>query len=158
MEDGDNKAVGEIDEQIDRINKIPDDPPATAAPKSNPEFEAWRNKNDWYDADTELKAYADAQGAAPEFQGLPYATLLNRVTERVKKMFPDRFPEAVKKKIPAAPTVEAPTKTRKTTSKSKNTFADLTDSQKRTCNEFVKLGVMTQEEYIKDLEDLGELT
>ena len=156
VEDGDNKTVDQIDAQIDRIDKIPDTPPSTETPQ-NPEFEAWRDKNDWYDQDTELKAYADAQGAAPEFQGLPYSVLLDKVTERVKTMFPDKFPELKKKSTPPAPTVEPSTPRKTTSSKSKHTYADLTDSQKKMCDEFVKLGAMTREQYIKDLEDIGEL-
>ena len=157
VEDGDDKAVRDIDNRIDQIDQIPDEAPTTQT-KPNPEFEAWKDKNDWYEADTELKNYADAQGGAPEFQGLPYGVMLDKVKERVQKMFPDKFPKPKEKITPAASSVEKPAgKKSLDKDKQKFTYKDLTDDQKRMCDEFEKHGAMTRKEYIKSLEDAGFL-
>jgi hypothetical protein len=157
ISDGDHAKVEEIDGRIKEIEKIPEEVPATSAKKPNPEYEAWLEKNPWYESDSELKQYAITQGNSSEFEGLPYTTMLNKVTERVKAMFPEKFKTADKQK--PVQTVETPQAKKKTEdkSKSKYKFSDLTEAQKKQCRDFVRLGVMKEEEYIEDLAKLGAI-
>lgn len=55
------------------------------------------------------------------------------------------------------PIVESTSKEVNTVVKSKMGFNDLNDEQKKCCARFVTRNVMTQDEYIKSLKDIGEL-
>jgi hypothetical protein len=154
-EDGDKDIVANIDAQIKELEKTPTELPKEAQ-QPDPAFLEWKEDNAWYENDKELRAYADAQGEAPEFKGLPYETLLKKVTGRVKKMFPEKFGETKEAtKTPSAQTVEA-AKIRGG-GKKKFTFSDLTSEQKKLCKTFEDTGVMKRDEYIADLVKIGEL-
>ena len=102
-----------------------------------------------------MRQYADAQGASEEFRGMSEKRLYAAVTKRVKEMFPDKFPKKTEK--PSVAPVDTPTPPKKTEKKSKHTFNDLTEDQKDLCKFFEKQGLKTRDEYIQELEQIGEL-
>jgi len=144
IEDGDITRVDELDEKIDGLKEAMVEPkPETAKTTANPEFEDWVKDNNWYLKDPEMAAYADT--IADKHTGAPFKRLAALVTNQVKEMFPDKF--SVNRSTPTAPSVEGAG--RKTTTKF--TKADLTDSQKSIMKQFVRQGIMTEKQYIKDI-------
>ena len=153
-EDGDESRVAELDDQIKDISKMPSELPKSAN-KPHPDFTKWLDKNDWYMDNEEMREYADAQAKDPKFEGLSPAKTLTSITKRVKDMFPDEFPKEPERPTAAKGTIEKPTSPKK--SKTKFSVKDLTDEQKTAAKFFEKQGVMTTDEYIKELESIGQL-
>ena len=158
VEDGDMAAVNQIDQQIAEINKIPDDLPSNDLDISPPGFSEWREKNPWYKSDPEMTQYADFQGENhPELKGLPFTKMLEGVERLVRKQFPEKFKDEKPADTPkqSAPAVEGGgQRTTRKSPKGKYTYNDLSREQQETCDFFVKRGVMTQEDYIKQLTDI----
>ena len=142
IEDGDADKVDELDEQIDWLKEAMVKPKETQA---NPDFNTWIevDKNKWYTEDQEMADYADT--IADQHKGAPFERVSALVEKKVKEMFPDKFP--AKKSLPASPVEGAGKKI----VVAKFTKADLTDSQKDIMNKFVKQGIMTEKDYIRDI-------
>ena len=160
IEEGDVSKVDEIEsEMLDKYNSMETAPPPER-PKPDPThveaFDGWKAKNDWYSAqgqggDADMTAYADKMANLPEYDALPYDRKLTAVTELVKKAFPEKFQT---RRTPGSNAVEAPSGTG---SKRQFTRADLSKDQRNIMNNFVKRGIMTEKQYIKDLDAIGEI-
>lgn len=112
----------------------------------HPEFQAWQNRNKWYDVDVEMRQFADNIGTAhARATGKSPAEVLKYVEQKVREAYPSKFrnpnqdkPGAVEGGRSSAPA---------------NSDADitLTDEEKRVMNTFVRTGVMSKADYIKEL-------
>ena len=141
--------------QIKEINDIPDALPAEDVGPSK-EFLEWLPENEWYSENADMKKYADAYAERPELQALPVKKLFEVVTNKTKEMFPENFSaEQPKPKVPA---VEGAGngKVGKPARKSKFKYSDLSDDQKDVCKFNVKHGILTEEEYISQLEEIAK--
>lgn len=147
IQDGNVPLVDELDEQIDTVKEsmVPPEKVVTANPEGG-DFDDWVKDNDWYNSDKEMATYADS--VADSHKGAPFARVAVLVSKRVKEMFPDKFPAPKTNNAPNASRVEAGGR-RATTGKF--TKANLSDSQKSIMNQFVKQGIMTEKDYIKDI-------
>lgn len=153
--DKDPVAEAKITKEITEIQAIPDELPKTAAAPP-PEFLEWRDENPWYSTDEKMHDFAEAIGDEnTALAKADYPRFLKKIATAVKKEFPDKF-EKPKAKTPAAPSVESASRSSgKVTTK--NTYKDLTRDQQDACDNFVKIGIMTRDEYIKDLEAKNEV-
>jgi len=160
--DGEPDKVDDIDTQIDGLNKAKTEsiPEVVAPPpaKVHPEFAAWHESNAWFNTDAEMTDYTNALVA--EHPGLTYSRLLKLVDTKVRDAFPDKFdaPAAPGSKTPTEPvaTMEgAPPKRKAGKSFSS---ADLTDGQRSSMRQLVKMGVVTEKDYIQELVDIGEIS
>lgn len=126
-------------------------------PEEMEAFSAWTRQNPWYNqpgytnGDSELTKYADYLAELPEYAGLPYSKKLDVVTRKVKETFPEKFKNGSPKRPPA---VEGGSKT---SQNKKVSVRDLTPEQRSVMNNFVNQGIMTQEQYINDLAEIGEI-
>lgn len=163
LEEDDHDTVVEIDDQIADIKADANKPDEVEEQAVNNEiFNAWVEKNSWYETDADMRQTAEDIGAAHYARTggkLPPAELYQYVEERIKKLYPDNFstPKAAKRKSPA---VEAATPTRNAKAKArapKYTAKDLNDEQRRVMRTFVKSGAMTEQQYIDELAAIGEL-
>ncbi len=146
IEEGDVDRVEALDDQIDEKKEAIKQPAATS--NENPEFDSWVKDNDWYNSDPEMAKFADA--IADNNVGAPFGRLSKLVTKKVKDMFPEKFNEGNSKENTKTPSpVEGAT--RKSNPDSKFTRANLTSGQKAIMNQFVKQGIMTEKQYIKDI-------
>lgn len=143
IEEGDVDKVEALDDQIDEKKEAIKQPAAKS--DSSPEFETWVKDNDWYNSDPEMAKFADT--IADSNVGAPFGRLSAMVTSKVKAMFPDKFTGAKKATTPSP--VEP--STRKTIA-AKFTKANLTSGQRSIMNQFVKQGIMTEKQYIADIE------
>jgi len=162
--DGDHDLARELDNQINELNKTPQELPE-AGTEIHPDFIAWVDDNGWYEKDNELRAYADMLGEQPEYRALgqrSYRNMLDKIEESVKKMFPQKFGRtqrlpsqpATPSKPPAA-TVENATP-RKKPSGPKYTYADLSREQQDLADFYEKQGIMTRDQYIEELAKIAE--
>lgn len=110
----------------------------------NPEFAAWTNKNKWYLTDEPMKAYADAVGRSLASKGMAPTDVLAEVEKQVKSQFRDKFVNPNRDK-PGSVEGSSPRG-----GKTSDSFT-LTDEERKVMNRFVRTGVMTEDQYIKDL-------
>lgn len=155
MEEFDHKKVAELDEEIvDMKSKSPmqerqgkDIPPL-------PEFLEWKETNEWYDKDEDLKEYADFVGVrhAAKNEGIEPEDLYKFVEKKVRERFPEKFSNKNKTQQSLVAEVS------KAQSKpGRPTWGSLPEHFQRAGDKFVRNGIMTRDQYIDDLIKLGEV-
>lgn len=147
--EGDADAVIDIDEKIDLVKDAQKE--AQATPQSNsdvesfhPAFNAWKERNSWYENNRAMRAFADRIGAEAAASGKSVTDVLSEVEREVKKEFAEKFVNPNRAK---APGVEG--STNKGGGK-KDTF-ELTPLERQVMHRLVKAGALTEEKYIEDL-------
>jgi len=168
VKENDADLVDDLDEQIDGL-KVAANEPAPKAPAQpprppHPDFVDWKEENEWYDTDPEMREYADT--LYQQNPGLSLKRLLSHIDTKVQEFFPEKVKtkqkeETVIEKKPKVAVAEGGEK--KSKAKSKFTRADLTADQLKVADEYVKLGVNTTppytiEKYIDDLVATGALS
>jgi hypothetical protein len=118
-------------------------------PAVDPRFTAWVDANKWYNADPDMRSYADIVGAgyAQQNPGLDPEDVLKFVTAQVKARFKDKFQNPNRNK---PSTVEGTS----TTSSPKKESFELTDDERRVMNTFIRTGAMTKDEYIAQVKSM----
>lgn len=133
-----------IDEQIEETKNAPlvEDTPASA------EFESWREENDWYDENPDMKDYADMVGThyAGKNPTLPPSKVFEYVTNEVKTRFADKFKNP-KRAQPTA--VEGAVRGRAPASGKRQSERDLPEEHRQIMQTLVRGGTMTKEDYLK---------
>lgn len=154
--------VDKIDVLDNRIDSMKDsireaekkpDPPKTQ--KTDPLFDNWLSKNEWYTTDPEMRAYADAISNMNPNAQLP--DLLDKVDTAMKRRFSDKLPgdsptppDTPQKKAAVASSRQRP---KPTTVKA--TKDDLSFEQRQVGLEFVTKGVFKNlDEYAQSLQDM----
>jgi len=141
VEEGDVEAYSEIKKQQEELEEPVIE---TQAPDANPVFDEWVSENKWYLDDKELHVMADGYGQLFSEQGYSGKALFEEVKKQVMKRAPEKFG-----KKSGSPSVEAGGPAPKSGGR---TFADLPKDAQQACNDFVKAGLMTQKEYLKNYE------
>ena len=103
----------------------------------------WKGENPWFGADSVMTAAANAIGNELEQAGVKGADQLAEVAKRMRAEFPHKF-ENANRRTPAA--VEGSTPTRK----AGKTWTDLPPEARQTADKWVKDGLLTKEQYLKD--------
>ena len=119
----------------------------------HPDFTTWKDDNQWYRNDEELREYADFKGIkyTQKNPGIDPKTVLEYVSKEVKKQFPDKF--GVKKAAP-----NAVLSVDKTNSKSRKAVQDddLTETELDIMKDLVSSGVMTEAKYRAELKKIKD--
>lgn len=149
-EEGDVDKAIEIDDEIAKQRSIEAYERSQANKKQelHPEFVAWVEKNSWYAVDRSLRSEADALGMAYK-QTNPDKSpdeVLSHVTRQIKKLYPEKFQNPNRQ----APNLVEGASGQRTPSKKTDAFA-LTEDEERVCKTFVRNGVMSREDYIKEI-------
>lgn len=158
IETADVNKVDEIDKQIDDIKNDLSKPEAKNAQTDNLIFDSWVKDNQWYLTNDEMATFADT--VAQQYRGAPAERIYSLVRQKVAEVFPEKFAASAKetpaeKGKPTGPT--SPVESAKNKgSVATFTKTDLTPEQLNNMKQFVKLGVMTEEQYIKDIEKMQE--
>jgi hypothetical protein len=166
VEEGNSKAVREIDKQIRAHEKALEDTnrtpiiedKAAAVQAAQERFEAFKGKNTWYEKDEVMHDWAN--GAAVKFKSAnPRATdedIYKHLTETVRVKFPDKF-----KKV-GAPSPDGrgdrgggspPRKAGDTDFD--NFVSTLSDSEASIARNLVKRGHVTKEQFMQSIKQLG---
>ena len=117
--------------------------------EQHPDFVSWVEKNSSYNADSEMKQFADILGTgyAQANPDLPPNKVLDYVTAQVKSRFKDKFENPNRNK-PSAVEGSA------TTGKTRSSTFELTDEERKVMNTFVRTGLMSKEDYIAQVKQM----
>lgn len=155
LEEGNAAKVVEIDEEISETKvKAHEAKQLSQQAEPNqeihPELQAWVDKNRWYENNNEMREFADSIGIAYKktHGAAEPADVLKYVEKRVTQAFPEQFKNPRRAAVSA---VESPVPARKSSAS-----VDLTDDQTRVMQRLVRQGVLTEEQYKKDLKALNE--
>ena len=151
LEDGDADALIAID---DKIADVKEQRRVETAPQNSEvpvELEQWVSKNKWYEQKSEMAADADAIGISykAKFPDKSMKEVLTHVENQIKKLYPDEFENPNK---PKTGLVESSSTTK--TTRSSGGF-QLTDEEERVARNFERQGIMTRDEYIKEIKALN---
>jgi hypothetical protein len=150
LQDEDVNAYHAADKEATELVKERPVPPKVDEPKGeDPLFTAFKSRNKWYESDPELTAEADALGAGYAQQGKPYAEILSKVEDRMKKLYPEKFGNSRRDETGAvefSPDTGLPKK-----AKSK-TYDNLPPDAKAACDRFIARGLITKEQYVANYE------
>ncbi|OHD28154.1 MAG: hypothetical protein A2Y38_15595 [Spirochaetes bacterium GWB1_59_5] len=149
---GDRDQVKELDKAIKEAETL-----KPSQPDVHPAIAAWEKVNkEWFYADPEItdfgmsRAQAHLRKHPEDFEGA-----MEVMEAACKREFPGKCGDEKKsERKPAPPAVEGGS-----SPGAKRTFgeSDLTDEQRKVMSRFVRQGVMSKEEYIKDLAESGLL-
>ena len=146
VEAKDHKAVREIAADMAALSKdvqTDDQGQPYQTPDHAKTLNAWKGENPWFGSDNVMTAAANAVANELEQSGVKGAEQLAEVAKRMRAEFPHKF-ENANRKAPAA--VEGSTPTRK----AGKTWADLPPEARTTADKWVKQGLLTKEQYLKD--------
>lgn len=154
-EAGDVDKIIEIDDRLAEVKQKQKEVSNTLESKQNiqpeidPAFTRWVNENPWYSSDSEMKSDADAFGNAYAANNPDKSPedVLKYVTTKIKKIYKDKFENPNRNKVGA---VEGGGRRQE----ADNDSIELTENERRAMNTFVRQGVMTREEYIKQIKQL----
>lgn len=112
-------------------------------------FVRWVQQNDWYAKDVELNKVADALGVAyvQRNPGYTEQEVFDYVTKEVKRRYPDKFQNPARNRASA---VDAGTARSGSGPKANSLESQLSQEDKDIMNRFIRAGVMTKEQYLKD--------
>lgn len=151
LDEGDSATVIRLDDQIDLVKTEQTRLAYTAqqpeVEELAPQFVRWVDNNKWYETSQPMKAYADALGRDLAAAGMKPDDVLKEVEKQVKQEFPNKFRNVNRDK----PNSVEGSSTRG--GKGTDSFT-LSDEETRVMNRFVRQGVMTKEQYIKDLKSV----
>lgn len=142
-------AAGEIDNlEAEAKAAAKEGPTADKAAPPDPEFTAWLAVNAWYDPKSdafnpEMSAFAERIAPTMQRTGLSGRAYYDRIAEEVKKKSADSEPPRRR-----AAAVEAGGGER--FNGKGPTYRDLPAEAKAACDDFVKQGLLTKDQYLKD--------
>lgn len=148
FEDGDLDRYHRLEDEIDDLKDQRRNIEAQAAPTQETpdqtEFLDWKTANTWYDRDEDLRDWADARGVRLAQSGMPVDEVLALVSAEVREKFPERFTNPNRTKASAVAASEGNPRT------SAKGVETLSPEEKRIMHTFVRQGIMTEAEYMKE--------
>lgn len=160
VKEGEHERAFAIEEKMDEITdekaefdaeveSIP-----TAAPRINPVFELWQNNNAWYGKDKAMTAFADELGRDLRNKVLSgemsQEDVFSAISKEVRTEFKHKFSST---KTGRAPAVESSSRGGRTSSSG----FQMDDGERAIMRKIVATGVMTEQEYMKQLKETKEV-
>lgn len=146
--EGDADAVIDLDEKIALVREeqreLKEAPPVAVEPVGNPVLDRWQDRNSWYGSDRAMTAFTDALGRELHAKGVSLTDALAEIDKQVKVEFAHKFRNPNKDK----PGMVESSSNRG--GKNADSF-ELSEEERQVMHKLVKSGVMTKEEYIRDL-------
>lgn len=155
IDNGDREQVREIDKEIKAAEALKPDADANVPPA----IKAWEEDNgDWFYKDAEITDFglSYAQSYLNRHPG-QFEEAMEAMEKAIKKGFPEKFEKVNEKANPARKTPPAVESGHSPGVKHAPGASDLNDEQKKVMKSFVRMGVMSEADYIKDLVDSGQL-
>lgn len=162
LENADYDAVLELDERIDDAKQVKTEAISHAKPDPDyvhPDFPAWHERNPWYNPESEPELFEAAeiigQGYVAKHPNAAAKDVFEYVEKTVKRMHPEKFERQTTRRN-AVESGQRNTTTRRNV-EHKPTKKNLSAEQRRVMERFIARGVLTEEEYINQLVEIGEL-
>lgn len=152
LEEGDADLLIDIDEKIADAKLAQRQITAPIVTQVPPELEEFAARNKWYSTDKEMTQEADALGVAyaQRNRGVDPSEVFDYVEKRIKALYPEKF------RNPNRPKTGVVDSSSSTESPRATGGFKLTEEQERVARNFAKNGVMTREDYIKELKALDK--
>jgi len=144
--------IKKAETQLDKIEQVQKEP-IVEEPVTHPEWQAFNSRNPWYNTVGYMRKYADEVGVELAQKGLTPSEVLKEVEKAVRKEFPQKFTNPNKASAPEVDTSKAGNKS----TKGNNDEGKLNEQQRKIMNDLVRQGVLTKEQFIADLREIGEL-
>lgn len=160
LDNEEHDTVIEVDEAINDLRQSQEtDNQAQNQPATSATFNSWAGDNSWYNSDQELTPIADgmARSFVSRNQNVSEQEVLDHVSKEIKARYPERFGIPPVRR-PKAAAVEGGRASPSRRGSAKFTVKNLDSSQKEIMRNLVRAGALTEEQYIKDLVDIGELS
>lgn len=148
-------AQKEIDEVIKQREQLASKTQAPAPTAQNRDFEAWTQRNPWYGSDPDMTRIADevsrsVVAAFPELVGK--RGIYDKYDEALKLRMGDKLNGANNPRRSDPPAVAGASGGGDAAASSggKKSYAALPAEAKAACDKFVKAGLLTREQYLKD--------
>lgn len=159
-EKGDVDAIIKIDDKIQEVKDTQAKQKEAEEVKENPMsdgeavFVSWMQDNPWYETDEDLRDFADATGQIYHTKNPDKSPedVLEYVANKVKNTFKDKFENKNRKKTSAVDGGDRNSNSRSTSSLD----IELSDNERKVMNTLVRSGLMTKEEYMKDIKALRD--
>lgn len=132
------------EKEVDQLLAEQNIPIVKEEPTIHPEFANWQNRNPWYSSVKYMREFADELGGKLANTMSPRDVLIE-VEKQVRKEFPHKFSNPNKGDAPEVGS------SRNTGRGSKGDDITLSDQETKIMNTLVRQGVLTKEQYIKDL-------
>lgn len=146
LDEGDNKRVVDIDEEIRTTEKPVNEP------QTNEAFDQWVKDNPWYSSDMTLQIESDRYGEIFFNKGLRGRELYDAVGSHVKEIFSDKFTNSKRNK---APSVEGGSNVPTGTTKGKVVEKDLTSDERQVFNNFKTMKIFKnkddEQKYLREV-------
>jgi hypothetical protein len=147
LEEGDLVRAEELRDKLDeKKEQAPKPQVVQPDPELGQRMESWRQKNEWYESDEDMTAFADGLGNKLFQKGKTAVEILETVEKKVREAFPHKFRNPNRD---SAPRVESNSKK----GKSSGSESDFMSAEEiRIMENFLRSGVpITREEYIRDM-------
>lgn len=162
---GDHDTVVELDDQIDELKESKkeieevEQKPQQKNNGPHPDVVRWMESNSWYNNNMVMQGAADAIARQylsqnPSAESDP-SKVLDYVSREIRKEFPEKFGTKRKPSGTADPSSNGAS--RGASGAKKYTVKSLSPEQKTIAKRFAATGVMTEQEYVDQLAELGEL-
>lgn len=135
------------DELVELRSEAKDAATHTAQPQVPAEMQEWMDENPWYGKDRALTAATQAIAQEVFEEGYTGKAQVREVDRRVREAFPAKFEKPSNPNRRTAPAVEGGTPHQGPRGK---TRADLPADARATMDRWVKQGLMTEADYLKD--------
>jgi len=151
INDGDGAAFTNIDREIQQTRedlRAPE-PQSNGGNQLDPLQQAFLLNNDWYQTNEKLATYADGVAEQVINGGYTGPAYYTELTRRVKDAFPEEFQN---KRQTQSTSVESGGELETKGSEVERSFDNLPADAKKACDEFVKGGFTTREDYVANYE------
>lgn len=150
LEAGEYRKAAEIEDRIDEVKREAEVTKTVATtPKSEPDpgFVRWVSANQWYVTDLTLRNEADRIGIAYAaiYKDKPADEIVEYVAKEIRRLHPEKFRNPNKDR---ASVVEGSSSKNKPT---KSVDIDLTEEEERAMKTFIRQGIMTKDDYMKEI-------
>lgn len=169
LEAFDHETVVDIDDKIDdlkdtkaaveKVKMVP--PPQPQADQTPREVTDWITKNNWYKEDIILRGAVDSL-SNDYLERNPNARehipeVLSYIDKKIREEFPHKFDKQQRRPTATTEPGESVARTKVNSKNSKHTKKDLNDMQRTFCKTLVEEGALTEQEYIDQIAELGDL-
>lgn len=145
--DGDGQAYTKFNRELDSLKSQQQNMPTDDVQAWNQLSQQWVGENQWYTQNPKLAAYADGISDRLRLEGFTGKAYFSELTRNVHETFPEEFKNPNKSKPNGVDEGG-----QKGSGSKARSYDNLPADAKAACDDFVKQGFMTREQYVSQFE------